>query len=158
MAAFLTGLLVAIVAGVFGLGGSILTGRHQHRQWLSDKRLEACSTFVAACDAISTTHTLEHMLTEVLSRRAEVVGIELVDGLPASFAETLRKEFSLVGDVDRALSDVQLLMDDATVDAAQKLKSILMTAAFEPTKHAATIVRAHGTFVRAARTSLKADR
>jgi hypothetical protein len=67
MAALTTGLLVAVVAGLFGLGGAAFTARRDHDRWLRQSRLDAYSDFVAAVTKVTVSHHVRRLVREAIA-------------------------------------------------------------------------------------------
>jgi hypothetical protein len=53
MEALVAGALVAVVAGVFGLGGAVIQARRSHQRWLREVRLSAYVELVSAVSLLT---------------------------------------------------------------------------------------------------------
>lgn len=65
MSEVLTGLLVAVVAGFFGILGAVITAKREHRRWKRDARLTASRDFLAAFETITTNATQVRLVREL---------------------------------------------------------------------------------------------
>jgi hypothetical protein len=74
-----TGLLVALVAGVFAVGGAVVQSNRSHDRWLREMRLEAYTAFLSAIALATTSKSIlaagqKHIMDALANEGVHVEG------------------------------------------------------------------------------------
>jgi hypothetical protein len=105
----LTGVLVALVAGVFGIGGAVVQARRTHDRWLREVRLQAYADFLGVVWRVAgmTLHR-----SRLVSRVAEMMELPLTlteAEQAASLRATVNERVDTLDELDVAAGRVRLL-------------------------------------------------
>src|SRR5262245_51469951 len=148
MSAAVTGVLVAVVAGVFGLGGAVLTAHRDHERWLGQARLDAYATLLACATNLTTVHA---RLLKVRQDPRTAVPDEVA-------RQHLFARVDAYGELRRAEALVHLVGPDTMDPVAEDLASAALAHAFglddDETEPAELLERVQCEFVRTARAAL----
>lgn len=145
-----TSLIVALVAGVFGVGGVLLGGRNDHRKWLRERRYEAYSALLKEVSETST-----------IRMAARVSDLRESGGTP--LPEALAAMLPLAGHVEQAAAAVRILGPPGVGAVAERLSSgtvvyLLERGGPDDDQHRASIRETEKRFVSEALKALRAQR
>lgn len=151
MDTFLTGALIAVVAGIFALGGARYTHNREHERWLRQQRLEAYGALLTAS-------------TELVGRTTATSESEDIALGPESVAEDIWLEDDVhepSGPLNNCLARVRLLGPDNVALLGRALRHATLTQHHAAIDHEkATLMLAqmdsHGTPVEIDRQALEA--
>jgi hypothetical protein len=153
MEAVAAGVLVALVAGLFGLGGALISSRHQHQGWLREQRLEAYTRYLEAVGALDRWGSHSFLLRSVAERG--------LDSGPEDGDRYLVELPILMAELDRRLAGVLMTGPSALADPAQQLRTATMDYALNRDKESdpgRVMQEAIDDFVAAARGTLESHR
>lgn len=124
----ITGILVAVVAGVFGVGGAVLSAHREHRKWLREKRLESYTQLlVQASDASGMKNLVRSRVRDVERTLAEAklegATHPQVEAIKARVEEAREALATIPDALDQACVAVELLGPPGIQESATQLRS-----------------------------------